>query len=596
MNKKNLFYLLLSIGICCVIVSVIIVIIITSLHKSKKRNWVNNYKFFQKERGESNKKPDLKHTVNVLNLDKDMDRMKLFHENWKDKFLNVQRFPAIRIKTPHVGCSSSHVQCVRQYFENNPDKNIAIVMEDDSIPFQGLDSSFINEYIDILEKNADKFHFANLAPINMNKNYNPSGKVTICSFAPNHFISMLNNECNNATHFMVYSKKILPMFNDYINYLNVELPIVIDRISHLSHGPFKLPNMTVLLPDVCFAYQNDGVSNNSGNFSSLTGRSFLSNMHKNIRNLWNARSSPVDNSVILYKNRHENIDKIFYGVTVVSAIFPISSKMSIDHYLNFGKTLLENVTAPMIVFTIPSLKERIQSFRPKGWPLKIITFENGIDDIFPLKNFESSLEKCSSISSKQTGKNITRDLLKVYLSKPYFVDFAIKNTPHEERTKYYFYLDFGSFRKQKVKKIPSGNSIFQDTEKLRFFPSYAKIDMAFNSSKNCQMIFPKKTDYNDSLESLKSMELWNTTGGFIIGTQLGFQTLCNSLQSEINSFLRQHKYPYLFVDECLWELLVRKYPDFFKRIETKSTSDIWFGFYELFQDYFHVNPEKLKLV
>lgn len=601
-----------KIVLVCLVVALFLVVItfLVSYHAfyhSNRRNPVNNHRFFQKERhgntsnavvsGSGSLDTSLNVPVFVVNMDKDVGRWKTFQKDWKELIPQKERFPAVRGKWRHsqIGCTTSHIRCVLDFFAKNPGKDMVVVMEDDAVPFRGLRASDLAEYLHILEKNTDKFDMANMSPVIDEKTFDGSGRSVPTSFAPEHFLQCLNMSSVCTTHFMAYARSMVPIFEKILeDFVSEEkqIPIVIDRIAQPSHGPYKIPFLRTVIPDVCFAYQSDGFSNNENAVTFLGSDAMLKRMHKNSGALWKSRHDPLNPSLARFLRREIHESNPFAGITVVMAFFPISSKMPSENYLRFGKTLLENLTGPLVVLTVPHLKEKLESYRPKGWPLKVLAFSS-VDEISPVKDMVSAkdLETCAQKASRASKHNFTPELLKVWLSKPFFMQ-KVLDMVDIPKTPYYMYLDFGSFRRDKIKGVHSGTRIFKNVSKLRFFPSYSKVDMVFHEKdgNDVELVFPKCHDYEGSLESDDCFNKWGTLGGFIFGTEKGFRNLANSFYTDFPVLLASKKYPYLCVDECYWELLRRKYPDKIKRVSNESTSDKWFGFYDMFQDLFLANP------
>lgn len=599
MKPENILVLsVLVITICIVIASTVWILLSAST-----RNVLNEHKFFQKK--DSHQKPHKapKYQVNVINMDKDASRMRLFEQNWKHLF-QIQRFPAVKmnIRMPHIGCVNSHIECVRQYFKENPKRNIVIVMEDDAVPFLELNTHYLHEYLDKLESHASEFEIANMSPIVWDSTYSAHKKVTTCPFAPDHFVVVYNGNDICAGHFLVYSRNILPTLDQIHEYVkeDTQIPIVIDRIWQLSHGGFKIPNLRLVIPNVQFAYQNDGYSNNSGSYISLTTPAILKRMHKLMDKFWDARKDPVDTNVIEYLRRHQSLKQVSSGVTAVAMFFPISSKMSANHYIQYGKHLLQNIPVHIVLVTTPELKDTLVSYRPANWPLTVLTFPS-YKNLYPFHSIpDSAFDECSALVKRVIKKNITQDLLRIYLTKHFAVKKAIEACASQNReTKYYYYIDFGSFRKERRKNVPSsGNKIFKNPDILKFFPSYSKLDMIFHSQhekqgKPMHFLYQRKTRYNKSLESTKHMDKWDIAAGHFATTKAGIDWYCDMIQKELPYMLSQNKYPFLLVDECLIDLFWRKYRQEIKTLFTGKTLCDWFGFYQLLNDIQNYTVEDL---
>jgi len=333
------------------------------------------------------------YTVNVINLDKDKDRMDLFGKNWSP-LVNVKRFPAVKFqngfKKPYIGCSQSHCVCALEFFEKNPNEKMVIIMEDDGTPFHGLNRCILNEYLDILNKNTDKFDMVNMSPYVWEKKFNPKNKCVMTDFAPNHYALVYNGNKLMNTHFMVYSKSSIPILKEMLFYLkeDTQIPIIIDRIWQSSHGPFQLPFFKFLVPNVCFSFQEDFYSNQTGRMEKNAIPSVLETIHENVSKLWNSRlsCSADENYLSFLKRNAEQQVRIKPEVTVILLIKDIKNKKEKKKL----ETVLEFCTAPVILLVsknFDELEKIVKEKRFSNWPIKIQKLKE-IDNVYS-QNFSN---------------------------------------------------------------------------------------------------------------------------------------------------------------------------------------------------------------
>ena len=116
---------------------------------------------------------DIKHAI-YINLDSRTDRRELFESHFKElhdiyptvyTFLPVTRFPAIQHARGAIGCSKSHLECIRLAKENGWDH--VLIMEDDAlIKHPELLAENVNLFLEKFQDKWDVVLFAgnNYAP------------------------------------------------------------------------------------------------------------------------------------------------------------------------------------------------------------------------------------------------------------------------------------------------------------------------------------------------------------------------------------------------------------------------------------------------
>ena len=284
-KAKKIFFIFFSFLIC-----VFLLIILLSYLWYLQKNHPKNFR--QKRQPKIIKKNDEipLHSIQVINMDKDADRLRLFKKNWSSLFKQIHRFPAVKIKqrVPHIGCTTSHLICVINFFEKNKDDNIVIVLEDDSIPFKGLTTNDLNEYLNILKEKWYLFEIANMSPMSWNFNFQSKNKSIKWKHAPDHYSFVYDCDGICFGNFLVYSRNSVSILKDiYENFITeeIQIPIVIDRIWNLSYGGYKLPFLRMLVPNSTFAYQNDSFSNNENKLVNFASKKIL-NQIAHLRPFW----------------------------------------------------------------------------------------------------------------------------------------------------------------------------------------------------------------------------------------------------------------------------------------------------------------------
>jgi len=468
----------------------------------------------------------------------------------------------IKQRVPHIGCTTSHLICVINFFEKNKDDNIVIVLEDDSIPFKGLTTNDLNEYLNILKEKWYLFEIANMSPMSWNFNFQSKNKSIKWKHAPDHYSFVYDCDGICFGNFLVYSRNSVSILKDiYENFITeeIQIPIVIDRIWNLSYGGYKLPFLRMLVPNSTFAYQNDSFSNNENKLVNFASKKILNQMHSIVKKLFeNDREDKEDDlqvKISSYLYRHKDDKKSTAKVTLVIMFFPEMlslSNIKSDEYLQNLKNILQNVHCPMTIYTLKKNTIELKSYRPLNWPLEIISFEN----------FHEFLHNIVP--------TIIPNSLKASLSKPFCVKEAIHFLKQKNKeTKYYYFIDLGSL------------FINENKTKLNFFPSYSKIDMTFFKNEKDplldkkKVIFQKKLNLNSSNGKLN----WDFNSDHFIGTRSGIQFLCE----KIKNFVFEKKNT--DNDECFLNFLTKMYPDEFEIISSKNSSE----FYTIFNDHDHDN-------
>jgi hypothetical protein len=474
----------------------------------KKENLVDNKK----------KLAQKKYTVNVINMDKDANRLEAFNKLWDDFFF-IQRFPAVKINSkvnkPHNACGLSHYTCALNYFEQNPNENIAIVMEDDSTPFNGLDLETLNEYLDILKKNSDSFDVANLGPYIWEKDYQPKKKCVVYSQAPEHYTLVYNGYKIMNTHFVVYSRSTISLFKKLREYSteNMQFSFVIDRIFNGSSGSYTIPFIKLLVPNVLFAFQEDYISNHEDIQRKTNNAipSVLNTIHKNNENLWKSRlSKEFDMDHLEYFKRNSLMDisqenSIKAGVTLM---IPINFDLQSDYK-----------KVSFLEYTLRWCKT----------PIILLIFKN-------YDNFYGQKEKLSSIIKKNRFSNwpISIEFLNTKSEPfPFIYDFVIKKNYFN--TMYYYWFDIEQIESPNSANLLSSFAFLE----MNFFPSFYKVDRMF--------FFPKKNK-NSKDSSLKNI-LFGENNFNIVGNREGWYKFCNIFNGNTKYFKTKQKDDFLELKE-----------------------------------------------
>jgi hypothetical protein len=481
----------------------------------------------------SRKPAQKKYTVNVINMDKDANRLEAFNKLWDDFFF-IQRFPAVKINSkvnkPHNACGLSHYNCALNYFEQNPNENIAIIMEDDSTPFHGLDLETLNEYLDILEKNSDSFDVANLGPYIWESNYQPKKKCVVYSQAPEHYTLVYNGDNICALHFYVINRSMIPLLKQLrrLNSEDSQLNFICDRIFAGSLGAYTIPFIRLLLPNVLFAFQEDFVSNNEKKVLKIAVPSILNILQQNIEKLWNSRlNKEIDIPFLEYFKRNSLLD-ISQPNSVkseITLIIPINFDVEKDaKELLILSTIIETFTAPIVLLMpsssnskeyIQKIYSLIQKYRYKNWPIDV----KFIDD----KNNEND-------NNNKIDKNLIEQ---VYDSVIDDKNFNIPKT----RTKYYYWHN-----------LNKNNTWWIDVKKNKrilgtFFPSFSKIDILFNYNKNFDQIKNKNKNEKEKFGKEKEF-IFKYDYSDIIGTKEGWLNLCKNFKGNVNKYIDQNSKKY----------------------------------------------------
>lgn len=141
-------------------------------------------------------------TLNCINLEHRKDRMDKINKLFSNQnFFKIKRFNAIRtIENGHKGCLSSHLQIIKDNYENP----YVIIIEDDIVLKESLEN--IYKIINKLLENISKWSIFNGNPSFWNiLSTDTKEKNIIHSYIEN--TPFVNINWGQSTAFMIYSKK-----------------------------------------------------------------------------------------------------------------------------------------------------------------------------------------------------------------------------------------------------------------------------------------------------------------------------------------------------------------------------------------------------
>lgn len=227
-------------------------------------------------------------TINYINLYKRPEKNIFFIATWNRIFKSINRFEGILTKGNINGCGKSHNTIVI-----NSNSDYTIVLEDDAIPSTDFYVNFIN-ILNYSKNNYKNFDFITLAsPTLLNKD-----NKTLYTEKINNDLIRINN-CSSS-HFIIYSKTILPFFEEFYHKLND------NKIKETNHDwYFNLNNnIRKLISRKFLSYQYFGFTSDVVSFEREND--FFSYGEKQLSNIINI----LDNKNISFsENLYSFIDK-----------------------------------------------------------------------------------------------------------------------------------------------------------------------------------------------------------------------------------------------------------------------------------------------
>jgi hypothetical protein len=156
------------------------------------------------------KSASLEQEIHYINLKKRPERNLFFIATWNRIFSKITRFDAILTQGKINGCGKSHQTIVQNSIEHGSD--YTIVLEDDAVPVYNFIEKFepILSYTKTNYKNFDLITLASPTLINL------KNKTCYAKIINENLISIDN--CSSS-HFIIYSKTILPFFDRFYNLL-----------------------------------------------------------------------------------------------------------------------------------------------------------------------------------------------------------------------------------------------------------------------------------------------------------------------------------------------------------------------------------------
>lgn len=149
----------------------------------------------------------LNQEIHYINLKKRPERNLFFIATWNRIFTKINRFDAVLTQGKINGCGKSHHTIV----QNSKDSYI-IVLEDDAIPVYNFIEKF-EPILDYAKTNYKDFDLITLASPTL---LNLKNKTCYAKNVNENLISIDN--CSSS-HFIIYSKTILPFFDRFYNLL-----------------------------------------------------------------------------------------------------------------------------------------------------------------------------------------------------------------------------------------------------------------------------------------------------------------------------------------------------------------------------------------
>ena len=135
-----------------------------------------------------------------------------------------------------------------------------------------------------------------------------------------------------------------------------------------------------------------------------------------------------------------------FPVTLVSCYFPLkNAKYNESTYLKWMKTFLQNVKAPLIVYTTAEFRDVIENLRGS---LPLLVRETTLEKFHVYENL-SEFQHSHEIDPEKKIHNTS--LYMIWNEKTSFVKQEIDNNPYG--SKYFFWVDIGCFRDERILHI-----------------------------------------------------------------------------------------------------------------------------------------------
>jgi len=131
--------------------------------------------------------------------------------------------------------------------------------------------------------------------------------------------------------------------------------------------------------------------------------------------------------------------------TLVTAYYPITSKFSMDRYINWASTFLR-IKTPIVLFTDKSMENIFRQMRG-SLPIHIavVPFEQ-------LETWQRYQSQWKEQHRMDPEKHIhTPELYTIWAEKAFFVEKAIQLNPFQ--TGFFFWCDIGAFREPHISQI-----------------------------------------------------------------------------------------------------------------------------------------------
>ena len=149
----------------------------------------------------------LNQEIHYINLKKRPERNLFFIATWNRIFNKITRFDAVLTQGKINGCGKSHHTIVQ-----NSKENYTIVLEDDAVPVY----NFIEKFEPILNYTSVNYTEFDLITLASPTLVNLKNKTCYAKALNENLISIDN--CSSS-HFIIYSKTILPFFDRFYNLL-----------------------------------------------------------------------------------------------------------------------------------------------------------------------------------------------------------------------------------------------------------------------------------------------------------------------------------------------------------------------------------------
>lgn len=265
------------------------------------------------------------------------------------------------------------------------------------------------------------------------------------------------------------------------------------------------------------------------------------------------------------------------SIAVVTAFFPIKSKEPTSFYLEKSKFLLNRCKEHMFLFTTKEYAPILSSFRGNysttllidEFPGKFICPLNFLLSDAVFANMAKKVQKRKKEFLLQKPPRITGDLLKLWLSKSWFVERSIQENSTFD---YFIWCDIGSCREEKhINVIPA-------------WPSFKKVQAKFRDDD--RLVFYQRRRFQDDTNIYSLDKRPVIAGSHIFGKKSSwkgcFQDVIAQVQENITSFND------LGTDESIYFYLAQNRPEKYRMQfvgNDKDPFDIlhksWFRTYEI---------------